>query len=103
MTITKLNAIDHNVYEGCKLEDGTAKRVQANTATDVYNYFFRHVLIGNHGCVQAMVNFFFQRLFEECITQGIPPVWPDDDPNGKRIVEILNRLNFEDNGQSVIP
>jgi hypothetical protein len=44
-----------------------------------------------------MINFFFQRVYEECIVRGIRPVWEDVDTNGQRVVDILNQMTF--NGQ----
>lgn len=93
---TRLNAITHNVHEAC----GTnVERVQGDIDRDIFEYFFHHVICFNHGSRQALINFFFQRLFEECYDElKIPRVWDED--NGQKLVEILNRLNFkEQNGQ----
>jgi hypothetical protein len=90
--LTKLSSITHNVHENC---GDNVKRVQGDIASDVYDYFFFHVLAGNHGSRQAMINFFFQRLYEQCVTEGIRPIWEDVDTNGERVVNILNRMNFD--------
>jgi hypothetical protein len=94
--VTKLENITHNVHEIC---GNKVERIQADMDRDVYKFFFHHVLAGNWGCRQAMINFFFQRLFEACLEQGIKPVWEDVDTNGQRVVDLLNRMNF--NGQPV--
>lgn len=87
---TKLNSITHNVHEkAVKVE-----RVQGDLDSFVYDYFFKHVICWTHGSRQALINFFFQRLFEECQELEIPRVWDED--NGPKIVEILNRLNFKE-------
>lgn len=87
---TKLNAITHNVHEAAvKVE-----RVQGDLDSYVYDYFFKHVICWTHGSRQALINFFFQRLFEECQELNIPRVW--DEENGAKIVEIVNRLNFKE-------
>jgi hypothetical protein len=87
---TKLNAINHNVHEKC---GEAVERVQGDIDRDVYDYFFRHVICYTHGSRQALINFFFQRFFEECQELGLPRVW--DENNHFVIVEILNRLNFK--------
>lgn len=87
---TKLNSITHNVHEkAVKVE-----RVQGDIDSFVSDYFFKHVICFTHGSRQAIINFCFQRLFEECQELGIPRVWDED--NGPKIVEILNRLNFKE-------
>ena len=86
--MTQLNAINHNVHQECvKVE-----RVNADVNHEVYDYFFRHVIAYTHGSRQALVTFFFQRLYEECQAQGIPKVW--DENNAAKLTEIVNRLNF---------
>jgi hypothetical protein len=93
---TRLNAINHNIHEAC----GTrVDRVQADLDSDIYDYFFHHVLCSIHGSRQALINFFFQKLFDECQEQGIPRVWNDEDLMGQKIVDIVNRLNFKDHGK----
>lgn len=87
---TKLNSITHNVHE----QAVRVERVQGDIDSFVYDYFFKHVVCFTHGSRQALINFFFQRLYEECIELDIPRVW--DEENGPKIVEILNRLNFKD-------
>jgi hypothetical protein len=91
--MTQLNSVRHNVYEHCGEK---VKRVQADIAIDVYDYFFLHIFCYIHGSRQNIINFFFQRLFEECLEQGIPAVWDDGDADGQRVVAILNRLNFKE-------
>ena len=87
---TELLHLKHNVHEVCGQE---VIRVQADIDKKIYDYFFMHVVAYTHGARQAMITFFFQRFYEECVAQGIKPVW--DENNGPVIVEILNRLNFK--------
>ena len=94
MEPTKLKNITDNVHENC---GEAVKRIQADMDSEVYKFFFHHILAGNHGSRQAMINFFFQRVYEECIVRGIRPVWEDVDTNGQRVVDILNQMTF--NGQ----
>jgi hypothetical protein len=94
---TKLNAITHNVHEAAT----KVERVQGDIDSYVYDYFFKHVICWTHGSRQAIINFMFQRLFEECQELGIPRVW--DEENGPKIVEILNRLNFKEHEQRPRP
>lgn len=89
--MTNLNSITHNVHEACGTD---VERVQGDIDRHVYDYFFKHVICFTHGSRQALINFFFQRLYEECQDLKIPQVW--DEENGAKIVEILNRLNFKE-------
>lgn len=73
------------------------ERIQADLDKDIYDYFFKHVIAWTHGSRQAIINFTFQRLFEECQELGIPRVW--DENNGAILVEILNRLNFKEQNE----
>jgi hypothetical protein len=68
-------------------------RVQADIDKKIYDYFFHHLVAYTHGARQAMITFFFQRLYEECQLRGIPEVW--DESNHKILKEILNNLNFD--------
>lgn len=94
---TKLNSITHNVHE----QAVRFERVQGDLDSFVYDYFFKHVICFTHGSRQALINFFFQRLYEECIELDIQRVWDED--NGPKIVEILNRLNFKDRNEQRQP
>jgi hypothetical protein len=87
--MTTLESITHNVYEDCGTQ---VERVQGDIDRDVYNYFWRHVIAFTHGSQQAIVNFMIQRLYEACREAGIQKVWDED--NNKKLVDILNRLNF---------
>lgn len=58
----------------------------------VFNYFFRQVIPGERGPRQALICFFFQRLFEACVKEGIEPVW--DEENEAKVNAVLQRLNF---------
>jgi hypothetical protein len=93
--MTKLNSITHNVHEQC---GDKVQRVQADVNRDIYDYFFHHVIAYTHNSRQSIINFFFQRFYEECISRGIQPIW--DETNGDKLVEILNQINFNGNQQS---
>src|SRR6266576_4952068 len=87
--MTELTGITHNVHEVCGKQ---VVRVQADIDKEIYDYFFRHVIAYSYGSRQALITFFFQRLYEECQKQGVAKVW--DEENGAKLTEILNRLNF---------
>jgi hypothetical protein len=88
--MTELKSLTHNVHEHC----GTrVVRVQGDIDLDVASYFFNHVIPFKHGARKGFINFFFQRLYEACKEQGIPPVW--DENSERRLLELLNRLNFD--------
>jgi hypothetical protein len=95
--MTQLESITHNVHEGCGTK---VMRVQGDIDRDIYDYFFNHIIPYRHGARQAMINFFFQRFFEACAETGIARVYDPDDDEGKKLVEVLNRLNF--NNQTVV-
>lgn len=85
-----MSRITHNVHEVCGKE---VIRVQAEIDRNIYDYFFRHVLAYSHGSRQAMITFFFQRLYEECLAEKIPCRW--DEEFADKVVNMLNRLNFK--------
>jgi len=88
---TVLDSIRKNVHEIC----GTnIERIQADISHEVYDYLFRHVIAYTHGSRQALVCFFFQRLYEECQELGISKVWDED--NEQKVLAIVNRLNFKE-------
>ena len=89
MPKTELLHLRHNVHDVCGTE---VVRIHADMSKEIYDYLFMHVIAYTHGARQAIITFFFQRFYEECIEQGIKPVW--DEENGPRIVAILNRMNF---------
>lgn len=91
MAKTELQNLKHNVHEVAGKE---VIRVQADIDKKVFDYFFMHVIAYTHGARQAIITFFFQRLYEECKDQGIPEVW--DEENSQKVLEILNRLNFNE-------
>jgi hypothetical protein len=93
MPKTEIQSLKHNVHEQC----GTAVvRVQGDIDRKIYSYFFTHVVAHTHGARQCIINFFFQRFYEECKELGIPEVW--DETNEHIIIEVLNRLNFKNRG-----
>lgn len=93
---TQLHSFKHNVHEYC----GTnVARVQADLDLKVFQYFFFHVIAHEHGSRQNLINFFFQRLYEECQNQNLPAVWDED--SGAKLLTILNNLNF--NGTKPAP
>lgn len=89
MEKTQLQHLKHNVHEVCGKDTAI---VQGHIDRHIYDYFFRHVIAYSHGSRQAIITFFFQRLYEECREEGIPEVW--DEENAQRVLEVLNRLNF---------
>jgi hypothetical protein len=91
MPKTELQHLKHNVHSVCGQE---VVRVQADLDRKVYDYFFRHLVAYTHGARQSIINFMFQRLYEECVARGIPPVWDED--SGERLRKILNELNFNE-------
>jgi hypothetical protein len=68
-------------------------RVQADIDKEIYDYFFHHVIAYSYGTRQAVIAFFFQRLYEACKEADIPKVW--DPENSTKFLEILNNLNFD--------
>jgi len=89
--MTEINGIKHNVHEHCGKE---VIRVQADIDRNIYDFFFRHVIPYSHGSRQAIITFFFQRFYEQCVKEGIEPRW--DEEYDKKVIDILNRLNFND-------
>jgi hypothetical protein len=88
---TTLQNLKQNVHEHCGVN---VNRVQGDIDRNVWNYFFLHVIAYTHGSRQVIINFFFQRLYEQCLIEGIPPVW--DEGSADKLLEILNRLNFDE-------
>jgi hypothetical protein len=72
------------------------KVVQGDLDPKVFDYFFRHCLTGERGPRQAMICTFFQKFYEACVLEGITPVW--DETNEERINNVLQRLNFSQQG-----
>jgi hypothetical protein len=90
MPKTELLNLKHNVHEVC---GQAVVRVHGDIDKKVYDYFFMHVIAYTHGARQSLITFFFQRLYEACLDEGIPPVW--DEESGPKILALLNRLNFQ--------
>jgi hypothetical protein len=86
-----LNNIKHNVHD---VEGRPVVRVQADIDKEIYDYFFHNVIAYTHGSRQAMITWFFQCFYEECLRRGIQKVWDED--NGEKLVGILNNMNFVD-------
>lgn len=91
MPKTEIQHFKHNVHEVCGKR---IVKVQADIDKNIYDYFFMHVIAYSYGARQAIITFFFQRLYEECMDQKIPAVW--DEENGQKVLAILNRLNFNE-------
>jgi hypothetical protein len=89
----ELQHFKHNVHSVCGKE---VVRVQADLDKKVYDYLFRHVIPYEHGARQAIINYMFQCLYEECQEQGIPAVW--DETSGERLRNVINNLNFKPHG-----
>lgn len=70
-------------------------RVWANMDPKIYDYFFHHVLTGDRGAKQALINIFFEKLYEHCMfVENIPPHWDVD--NEARVAAVVSRLNFRE-------
>lgn len=89
MPKTELLSLKHNVHEHC---GKNVERINADIDREVFDYLFMHVIAYTHGSKQALVTFFFQRLYEACQDEGIPKVW--DEESAPRLLAILNRMNF---------
>lgn len=89
MEKTEILGLKHNVHEICGKH---VVRVHGDIDRDIYDYFFMHVIAYTHGARQSLITFFFQRLYEACINEGIAAVW--DENNAPRIIALLNRMNF---------
>src|SRR5437667_12832734 len=86
-----------NIHQGKVCE-----RVQADIDQEIFKYFFGlrvkdkmtpGVFTGDRGPRIAMITFFFQKLYEECVASGLKPEW--DPENEPKVAEILGRLNFK--------
>lgn len=86
---TQLNNFKHNVHESA---GKYVARVQGDIDREIYAYFFHHLVPWGFGARQAIINFFFQRLYEECLERGIPPVW--NETSEQTLLDILNNINF---------
>lgn len=87
-----LSNLKHNVHKICGQD---VVRVQADIDRKVYDYFFLHTIAYTHGSRQAIIAFFFQKFYDACRAVGIPPVW--DETSAPRVLELLNKLNFNNN------
>lgn len=79
-------------------DDSDPQRVQADIAKPVWTYFFRGIFRGDPGVRTALIAYFFEQLYQECLKHPEldPNTW--DESNEQRIAEILYRLNFRDVG-----
>lgn len=77
------------------IDDKPVEWVHSKLPSEIFNYFFRHVLVGKDGKRQILIQTFFKKLYDECVAAGIEPVW--DINNEHRVAEILSRLNFTTN------
>lgn len=69
-------------------------RINADLDRACYDYFFRGIFAGEVGPKQAMVCTFFAAIHQACLTEGISPVW--DQENEQRVATVLSRINFAD-------
>lgn len=91
--MAQLLSLKHNVHEVC---GRAVVRVQADIDKEIFDYFFHHVLGYSHGSRQALITFFFQSLYEEFQRQGIQKVWNEENETNGKLLEIINRLNFNE-------
>jgi hypothetical protein len=74
----------------CGASDDT--RVWANLDPSVHHYFFRQVLAGSTGAKQAIINTFFAKFYDACLTAGITNEWSLE--NEFAVRDVLKKLNF---------
>jgi hypothetical protein len=92
--MTQLNLVGEKIQNPHDTTGKLASRVQGDLDPKVFDYFFKQVIPWSYGARQALICFFFQRLYEECQRLEIPPHW-DEEFGPKTIVDILNRMNFK--------
>ena len=80
------------------LGEQNVSRVMADLPDSVFNYFFNPdgpgALTHVRGARQALIAQFFQKLYEECISEGIPPRWEPETES--RIQGMMDRLVFNE-------
>ena len=69
-----------------------ATRVWATLPLEIYDYFFRGVLAGEHRAKQELTTRFYRALYEECQRRKIPAAYARD--NSALIADIMSHLNF---------
>jgi hypothetical protein len=67
-------------------------RVWAKLPVELHEYFFRHVLAGEHRVKQDLIIQFFTALKNECQRRNIPTVWSIENP--QLVYDIMANLNF---------
>lgn len=77
-------------------------RLMVRTRPDIFNYFFRHIFPDERGIKQNLVNTMILKLYEACLAAGIEGSW-DAGINGKKVAELLDKMNFRDEVQVVEP
>lgn len=75
-------------------EDVEVTRVQADIDKVIFDYLFTNVVPHVYGSRQAIIHFFFKRLYKACLDAGIPPHW--DDEGERKFVDLLKQLNFNE-------
>lgn len=67
-------------------------KVWADLPEDQHIYLFRKIFAGDRGVKQQLILDFFDALYQECLTQGIPGEWSLD--HGKAVGKIMSKINF---------
>lgn len=69
-------------------------RVFCKLPVEVYQYFFRQTLAGEHSAKQDLIELFFTALYKECLKRGIKPEWRPESP--ATVYAVASNLNFLD-------
>jgi hypothetical protein len=67
-------------------------RVWARLPSEIHEYFFRHVLAGEHRVKQDLTTLFWQALYTECQRRNIPASWSME--NSQLVHEVASQLTF---------
>ena len=70
----------------------SSTRVWARLPAEIYNYFFRGPLAGEHKAKQSLTSFFYLALYAECQRRNIPPTWSAE--NSQLVHEVASQLTF---------
>jgi hypothetical protein len=67
-------------------------RVWGRLPDEIYQYFFRGVLAGEHRAKEGLTNHLYQALYAECRRRNIPPTWSVE--NSQLVHEVASQLTF---------
>ena len=70
--------------------------VWARLPAEIFNYFFRGPLAGEHKVKQDLTTHFYQALYAECQRRNIPPTWSLE--NSQLVHEVASQLTFTATG-----